>query len=299
MTERQDARRLGELHRHRAGRRHDQARAIVLLRRVRRQPGRADLDRRDRQRRRDPLRGLEGHHAWLDRARRDAPAPTPATGLHQRRPPRFRVVAYDAAGNYANSNTCTRPGERRRCRRRRAGSPAPFPSRLTAVGRSVVDENGYVLPTMRGFNMHVGPASPGISRTSTRSPPLGARINRAVIALGSVRADEGRRRLDRDREPRPARRPRAGGRHLHAARAAPQRRAHPERGRPTSDRDGALRRLRPDADPVPRVPLRQPGQPEVHEGRDRVRPQRAAARGLARSATATARSPTWRPSSAR
>jgi hypothetical protein len=37
-------------------------------------------------------------------------------------------------------------------------TPATFPSRLSASnGRYITDENGYVLPTMRGFNLHVVP----------------------------------------------------------------------------------------------------------------------------------------------
>lgn len=35
--------------------------------------------------------------------------------------------------------------------------PANFPSRLSTSGRNIVDENGYVMPRFRGFNMHVVP----------------------------------------------------------------------------------------------------------------------------------------------
>lgn len=61
------------------------------------------------------------------------------------------------------------------------GSPAPFPSRLRASGRSIVDENGYVLPTMRGFNMHVGPGFTWSQSNFNDVAAHGARINRAVI----------------------------------------------------------------------------------------------------------------------
>ncbi len=82
----------------------------------------------------------------------------------------FRVVAYDAAGNYANSNTIsatpagttvgTGPGTTVAC----TSTPAPFPSRLKAVGRNLVDENGCVMPKMKGFNIHAstGPNDPWV-----------------------------------------------------------------------------------------------------------------------------------------
>jgi len=59
--------------------------------------------------------------------------------------------------------------------------PAAFPSRLRARGRTIVDEHGHVLPTMRGFNMHVGPGFTWSQPNFDDIAALGARINRAVI----------------------------------------------------------------------------------------------------------------------
>lgn len=69
--------------------------------------------------------------------------------------------------------------------------PAAFPSRLRASGRHIVDENGYVLPTLRGFNMHVGPGFTWSQRSFSDIATLGARINRAVIHWDQFEPREG------------------------------------------------------------------------------------------------------------
>jgi hypothetical protein len=85
----------------------------------------------------------------------------------------FRVVAYDGAANYANSNTVSAAAN--------PTSPAAFPSRLRASGRTIVDENGYVLPMLRGFNMHVGPSFVWDQSHFDAIKALGGRIDRAVV----------------------------------------------------------------------------------------------------------------------
>jgi len=69
--------------------------------------------------------------------------------------------------------------------------PTSFPSRLRARGRSIVDENGYVLPTMRGFNMHVGPRFTWSQSNFDAIAALGAKINRAVIHWDQFEPSEG------------------------------------------------------------------------------------------------------------
>jgi hypothetical protein len=122
-----------------------------------------------------------------------------ATGLAAGVSHSYRVVAYDAAGNYANSNTVTAaattttttttttppppppPDPTSSPDPSSTATPAPFPSRLRAVGRSIVDENGYVLPLMRGFNMHVGPGFTWDQSHFDAIAAAGGKINRAVI----------------------------------------------------------------------------------------------------------------------
>ena len=100
----------------------------------------------------------------------------------------YRVLAHDAAGNSRASNSVLVAA---------AGSPAPpppppppplqcpapaaFPSRLQAGGRSIVDENGCPLPTLRGFNMHVAPGFTWDQEHFDAIAAAGGRINRAVL----------------------------------------------------------------------------------------------------------------------
>jgi hypothetical protein len=85
----------------------------------------------------------------------------------------FRVVAYDAAANFANSNTVTAAAA--------ATAPDAFPSRLRASGRTIVDANGYLLPTLRGFNMHVSPTFVWGQSHFDAIKAIGGQINRAVL----------------------------------------------------------------------------------------------------------------------
>ena len=93
----------------------------------------------------------------------------------------FRVVAYDAAGNYANTNNVTEAAKTSTSTTSPGPGAAAFPSRLKTSGRSIVDENGYVLPTLRGFNMHVSPSFAWSQSHFDAIAALGGKINRAVI----------------------------------------------------------------------------------------------------------------------
>jgi len=70
-------------------------------------------------------------------------------------------------------------------------APAPFPSRLKAAGRSIVDENGYVLPTLKGYNMHVSPGFTWDQANFDAIASKGARINRAVIVWDQFEPTKG------------------------------------------------------------------------------------------------------------
>jgi hypothetical protein len=130
-------------------------------------------------------------NAWVTELSASARSYT-ASGLAAGVSHSFRVVAYDAAGNYANSNTVTAaatdsappppPG---------GGSPAPFPSRLKAVGRSIVDENGFALGLMKGFNVHVGPSFVWDQANFDTMKSVGATINRAIIHWDSWEPTQG------------------------------------------------------------------------------------------------------------
>lgn len=108
----------------------------------------------------------------------------------------FRVVAYDAAGNYANSNsvsaaavsttTTTVPPPTTS-----SGTAAAFPSALRASGRNIVDENGYVMPTLRGFNMHVGPGFTWDQSHFDAIKAIGGKINRAVLHWDQFEMSQG------------------------------------------------------------------------------------------------------------
>lgn len=101
----------------------------------------------------------------------------------------YRVLAYDAAGNSRSSNSVLAAA---------SGDPAPpppppppppadcteratFPSRLATSGRSLLDENGCPMPTLRGFNMHVGPGFTWEQEHFDAIGAAGGRINRAVL----------------------------------------------------------------------------------------------------------------------
>ena len=108
----------------------------------------------------------------------------------------FRVVAYDAAGNYANSNTVAAAALARTTTPPpppppSGGTPAPFPSQLRASGRRIVDENGYVLPTMRGFNMHVGRGFTWPQSHFNDIAAVGGKINRAVLHWDDLEPSQG------------------------------------------------------------------------------------------------------------
>jgi hypothetical protein len=62
-----------------------------------------------------------------------------------------------------------------------APTAAPFPSRLRAQGRAIVDENGYVMPKLKGFNMHVGPGFTWTQDHFNAIAAMGGKINRAAI----------------------------------------------------------------------------------------------------------------------
>jgi hypothetical protein len=119
----------------------------------------------------------------------------------------FRVVAYDAAKNYANSNLVTTaagsttttppppppppPPSTDPTPPPSGTSPAPFPSVLRASGRSIVDENGYVLPVLRGFNMHVSPGFTWDQSHFDAIAALGMKINRAVVVWDQFEPTKG------------------------------------------------------------------------------------------------------------
>ncbi|MDX6677443.1 MAG: hypothetical protein QOE31_1495 [Solirubrobacteraceae bacterium] len=137
--------------------------------------------------------GVTRYAVWMDNAWLTGLPATArtyaATGLAAGASHSFRVVAYDAADNYSNSNTVTAaatppppPG---------GGTPAPFPSRLRAVGRSIVDENGYALPLLRGFNVHVGPTFVWDQANFDMMKSVGATIDRAIIHWDSWEPTQG------------------------------------------------------------------------------------------------------------
>jgi len=72
-----------------------------------------------------------------------------------------------------------------------SATPAPFPSRLKASGRRIVDENGYVLPTLRGFNMHVGPTFVWTQPHFDAIAAGGGKINRAVLHWDQFESSRG------------------------------------------------------------------------------------------------------------
>ncbi len=85
----------------------------------------------------------------------------------------YRVVAYDAAGNYTNSNIVlveTAPPP-----------PPPTMSRLTASGQSIADATGRILPPLKGFNVHVSPNFVWDQPHFDAQAVLGARVNRAIL----------------------------------------------------------------------------------------------------------------------
>ncbi|MEA2221386.1 MAG: hypothetical protein QOJ35_4012 [Solirubrobacteraceae bacterium] len=115
-----------------------------------------------------------------------------ATGLTNGTSYGFRVVAYDAAGNYANSNSViAQPTSAALPPPPPSVTQAPFPSRLKASGRSIVDENGYVLPTLRGFNMHVSPGFTWDQANFDTIAAAGGKINRAVIVWDQFEPTKG------------------------------------------------------------------------------------------------------------
>lgn len=72
-------------------------------------------------------------------------------------------------------------------------SPAAFPSRLVVSGRRLVDENGYVMPTLRGFNIHTAAWSQSaynaMAALDTRTTPGAAgsaRFIRMVIKWDDI-----------------------------------------------------------------------------------------------------------------
>lgn len=150
--------------------------------------------------------GVTRYEAWMDDSYA-AGLPSSArsytvSGLASGEAHRFRVVAYDAAGNYANSNTLTAaatststgtppPPPPPAPAPPSSGTPAPFPSRLQASGRSIVDENGYLLPTLRGFNMHVGPGFTWDQSHFDAIRAAGGRINRAVLHWDQFEPSQG------------------------------------------------------------------------------------------------------------
>jgi hypothetical protein len=104
----------------------------------------------------------------------------------------LKAVAYDKAGNsqastvtVATRNTVT-PAPTPT-----PATPAPFPSRLKANGRKIVDENGYVLPTLKGFNMHVGPGFTWPQQAFNDIAAKGGKINRAVIHWDQFEPSQG------------------------------------------------------------------------------------------------------------
>ena len=72
-----------------------------------------------------------------------------------------------------------------------APDPGAFPSRLRASGRSIVDQNGSVLPTLKGFNMHVEPGFTWEQAHFDAIAALGGRINRAVIHWDDFEPSQG------------------------------------------------------------------------------------------------------------
>jgi hypothetical protein len=109
----------------------------------------------------------------------------------------FQVRAKDAAGNIdgtpaarsftVDSTTTTTPPPPPPS----GGTGAPFPSRLRASGRKLVDENGYVMPTLRGFNMHVGPGFTWSQSNFDDIAALGAKVNRAVLHWDQFEPSQG------------------------------------------------------------------------------------------------------------
>ena len=138
--------------------------------------------------------GVARYEVWRDNAwvtQLGATARSYAvTGLTNGVTSSYRVVAYDAAGNYANSNTVTATPET-------SVSPPPppppdaFPSRLAASGRVLVDEAGRVQPVLRGFNMHVSPSFVWDQGTFDEVARVGARINRAVLVWDELEPSRG------------------------------------------------------------------------------------------------------------
>ncbi len=99
---------------------------------------------------------------------------------------KFRVVAYDDAGNYINSNdvivtpkAVTAPVASAGCPA--GASPATFPSRLKTSGRQIVDENGCVMPKLKGFSVYLNPSYTHSQSDFNDMAALGAKINRATI----------------------------------------------------------------------------------------------------------------------
>jgi hypothetical protein len=108
----------------------------------------------------------------------------------------YRVVAYDAAGNYRNSNTVTAAATGAQVTPPpppppTGTSPAPFPSRLRASGRAIIDENGYVVPVLRGFNMHVSSSFVWSQANFDAIKAIGGQINRAVIHWDDFEPSQG------------------------------------------------------------------------------------------------------------
>ncbi|MDP8909016.1 MAG: cellulase family glycosylhydrolase [Chloroflexota bacterium] len=105
----------------------------------------------------------------------------------------FEVVAYDAAGNSAVSNTVTAAASRSSTAPPPSAEvgPAPFPSRLKVSGRRIVDENGYTLPTLKGFNIHVGRGFTWPQSHFNDIAAAGGRINRAVLHWDDLEPSQG------------------------------------------------------------------------------------------------------------
>jgi len=70
-------------------------------------------------------------------------------------------------------------------------TPAQFPSRLKAFGRSIVDENGYVLPSLKGFNMHINPGFVWAQSHFDTVAALGAKISRTVLVWDEFEPTQG------------------------------------------------------------------------------------------------------------
>jgi hypothetical protein len=118
------------------------------------------------------------------------------TGLTNGQTYNFRVVAFDAAGNYKNSNiVAIAPTSGTPIGTSVCSTPAPFPSRLKTSGRNLIDENGCIVPKMKGFNMHAATTA-GSSWTWPNSDYAdiannGGKVLRTVVIWSAYEAQQG------------------------------------------------------------------------------------------------------------